>query len=64
MVRGLPKIDVHGEVDDLSEVDSSVFRPASEALPATLIKKLGIRDLRKAPPKKGTTNRSTKNNPA
>jgi uncharacterized protein (DUF4415 family) len=43
MVSRLPVIDKNGEVEDLSEVDPSIFRPAHEVLPAELQKLLGVR---------------------
>jgi uncharacterized protein (DUF4415 family) len=39
MVSRLPKIDIDGEVGDLSAVDAAVFKPVS-ALPASLQTKL------------------------
>ncbi|MEO6319748.1 MAG: BrnA antitoxin family protein [Polaromonas sp.] len=57
MVSRLPVIDEDGEVGDLSEVDTSLFRPAHEVLPPELQKTLGMRmrGPQKAPPKVSTT---------
>lgn len=40
MVSRLPKINHDGEVDDLSNVDQSSFRPAAEVLTPALYDKL------------------------
>jgi uncharacterized protein (DUF4415 family) len=55
MVSRLPVIDNDGEVGDLSEVDPTLFRPANEVLPPSLLKKLGIRGPQKAPTKERIT---------
>lgn len=57
MVSRLPVIDADGEVGDLSDVDPSLFRPASEVLPQSLQKKLGMRPRgpQKSPTKVATT---------
>lgn len=55
MVSRLPVIDDDGEVGDLSEVDPSIFRPAAEVLPPSLLKKLGVRGPQKTPTKKRVT---------
>ena len=39
----LPEIDDDGEVGDLSEVDSSLFKPAADVLPTHLLKLMGIK---------------------
>jgi len=51
MVFRLPVINVDGEVGDLSNVGSSLFKPSGEVLPPSLIKKLGVRGAQKAPTK-------------
>jgi uncharacterized protein (DUF4415 family) len=45
MVNHLPLIDEDGEVNDLSEVDHTLFKPATEVLPSSLQKKLGMGNL-------------------
>lgn len=55
MASRLPAIDVDGEVGDLSHVDSSLFKPAGEVLPPSLMKKLGVRGAQKAPTKERIT---------
>ena len=41
-------IDSNGEVRELSSADLARFKPAAEVLPATLMKKLGVRGRQKA----------------
>lgn len=57
MVSRLPVIDSDGEVGDLSDVDPSLFRPASEVLPQSAQKALGMRPRgpQKSPTKVATT---------
>ena len=57
MVSRLPVIDKDGEVGDLSEVDTSLFKPAHEVLPLALQKTLGMRPRgpQKSPKKVPTT---------
>lgn len=55
MASRLPVIDVDGEVGDLSNVNSSLFKPAGEVLPPSLMKKLGVRGAQKAPTKERIT---------
>lgn len=55
MVFRLPVIHVDGDVDDLSNVDSSQFKPAETVLPIGLMKKLGVRGSQKAPTKERIT---------
>ena len=62
MVSRLPVIDEDGEVGDLSQVDASLFRPASEVLDPALYAQLlemnrraGVRGAQKAPTKVATT---------
>ena len=55
MASRLPVINVDGEVGDLSSVNSSLFKPAGEVLPPSLMKKLGVRGAQKAPTKERIT---------
>jgi uncharacterized protein (DUF4415 family) len=55
MNKKLPLIDQSGEVRELTRKDLSEFKSASEALPSTLIKKLGVRGPQKSPKKVVTT---------
>ncbi len=55
MAYQLPKIDQTGEVSDLSLVDSALFKSAREALPSSLLKKLGVRGSQKMPTKERIT---------
>lgn len=48
MVSHKPLIDADGEVRELTAEDLAKFRPAVEALPPSLIKKLGVRGRPKA----------------
>ena len=48
-------IDDDGEVGDLSTIDPSLFKPAREVLPPSLLKNLGVRGPQKAPAKVPTT---------
>ncbi len=43
------------EVGDLSTIDAALFIPAHEVLPASLLKKLGLRGAQKAPTKERIT---------
>lgn len=52
-----PLVDADGEVQDMTAENLSLFKPASEILPATLQKKLGIR--RRGPQKNPTKERIT-----
>jgi uncharacterized protein (DUF4415 family) len=47
----LPLTDADGEVRELSSEDLARFRPAGEALPASLRTKLGVRGPQKSPTK-------------
>lgn len=51
MASRLPVIKVDGEVGDVSNVNASLFKPAGEVLPPSLMKKLGVRGAQKAPTK-------------
>ena len=55
MKKQLPIINNDGEVRELTAEDFKSFKPASEVLPASLMKKLGVRGLQKAPKKVITT---------
>lgn len=48
MASRKPLIDADGEVRELTTEDLAKFRPAAEALPPSLIKKLGVRGRPKA----------------
>ena len=48
MVSHKPLIDADGEVRELTAEDLAKFRPAVEALPPSLMKKLGVRGRPKA----------------
>ena len=48
MVSHKPLIDADGEVRELTAEDLAKFRPAVEALPPSLVKKLGVRGRPKA----------------
>jgi uncharacterized protein (DUF4415 family) len=43
-----PLLDADGEVREFTAEDLAKFRPAAEALPPSLIKKLGVRERPKA----------------
>jgi uncharacterized protein (DUF4415 family) len=46
-----PLVDEQGEVREITDDDLKHFKPASEALPASLRKKLGVRGPQKVPTK-------------
>jgi uncharacterized protein (DUF4415 family) len=48
-------IDTNGEVRELTAEDMAKFRPAAEALPSSLKKKLGVRGPQKMPTKERIT---------
>ena len=48
-------VDARGEVRELFAADLKKFRPAHEALPTSLRKKLGVRGPQKAPTKERIT---------
>ena len=48
-------IDAEGEVRELTAEDMALFKPASEVLPASLQKKLGVRGPQKSPTKERIT---------
>lgn len=57
MSKRIPLIDDDGEVRELTAADMRLFKPASEVLPLTLQKTLGMRPRgpQKAPTKVSTT---------
>jgi uncharacterized protein (DUF4415 family) len=55
MVNRLPLIDDDGEVRELTAEDFTHFKPAAEVLPASLLKKLGVRGRQKTPTKERIT---------
>lgn len=52
-------VDARGEVREITSADLKGFRPAREALPASLRKKVGVRGPQKAPTKERITIRLT-----
>jgi len=55
MARRRSLIDQNGEVRELTKEEIARFRPASEVLPLSLRKKLGVRGPQKAPTKERIT---------
>ena len=55
MSKPKPMIDSHGEVRELSTEDLKRFRPAEEALPSSLRRKLGVRGAQRNPTKERIT---------
>lgn len=55
MKKQLPITNNDGEVRELTTEDFKSFKPASEVLPASLMKKLGVRGPQKTPKKVITT---------
>lgn len=55
MPRTRPLIDAKGEVRELTKRDLDTFRPATDALPAALQRRLGVRGPQKAPTKERIT---------
>ena len=55
MASRKPLIDSDGEVRELTAEDMAKFRPAAEALPSSLKKKLGVRGPQKMPTKERIT---------
>lgn len=55
MTSRKPLIDSDGEVRELAAEDMAKFRPAAEALPSSLKKKLGVRGPQKMPTKERIT---------
>jgi len=50
-----PLIDAKGEVREITAKDLKQFRPARQALPSTLRRKVGVRGAQKAPTKERIT---------
>jgi uncharacterized protein (DUF4415 family) len=55
MANRKPLIRANGEVRELTAEDMAKFKPAAEVLPASLLKKLGVRGPQKAPTKERIT---------
>lgn len=55
MASRKPLIDTAGEVRELTAEDMAKFKPATEVLPSSLRKKLGVRGLQKTPTKERIT---------
>ena len=55
MPRSKPLVDAGGEVREIQVADLKAFRPAAEALPASLRRKVGARGAQKAPTKERIT---------
>ena len=55
MPKSKPLVDSKGEVREIKADDLKSFSPASEALPASLRRKLGVRGPQKAPTKERIT---------
>ncbi|MCX7200148.1 MAG: BrnA antitoxin family protein [Proteobacteria bacterium] len=55
MPRSKPLVDANGEVREIKAADLQSFRPAGEALPASLRLKVGVRGAQKAPIKERIT---------
>lgn len=51
MANRLPLTDADGEVRELTAEDLNHFKPAAEALPPSLLRKLGVRGVQKTQPK-------------
>ena len=61
MPKQKPLIDAKGEVRELTVHDLTEFRPAREALPASLRRKVGTRGVQKLPTKERITIRLSRN---
>jgi uncharacterized protein (DUF4415 family)/uncharacterized DUF497 family protein len=55
MPRSKPLVDAGGEVREINATDLQSFRPAAEALPASLRLKVGVRGAQKSPVKERIT---------
>jgi uncharacterized protein (DUF4415 family) len=55
MPRSKPLVDARGEVREIQAADLKSFRPAADALPASLRRKLGVRGPQKTPTKERIT---------
>ena len=57
MPKSKPLIDAKGEVRELTAKDLKAFRPARQALPESLKRKVGVRGPQKSPTKERITMR-------
>lgn len=55
MPKSRPLTDAHGEVREILQADLNRFKPATEALPPSLQRTLGVRGPQKAPTKERVT---------
>jgi uncharacterized protein (DUF4415 family) len=55
MPKSKPLTDAQGEVREISAADLAHFQPASQMLPSSLQRKLGVRGPQKAPTKERIT---------
>lgn len=55
MPKSRPLTDAQGEVREIQQADLNAFKPANEALPPSLQRKLGVRGPQKAPTKERVT---------
>ena len=55
MPRSKPLVDARGEVREIQAADLNAFRPATEALPASVRRKVGVRGPQKIPTKERIT---------
>lgn len=55
MPRSKPLTDAQGNVREIQKADLETFKSASQALPASLQRKLGVRGPQKAPTKERVT---------
>ena len=55
MPRSKPLTDTQGKVREIQSADLTNFKPATQALPASLQRKLGVRGPQKAPTKERVT---------
>lgn len=55
MPRSKPLTDTQGNVREIQNADLTNFKPATQALPASLQRKLGVRGPQKAPTKERVT---------
>jgi uncharacterized protein (DUF4415 family) len=55
MPRSKPLVDARGDVREIQVADLKSFRPAAEAMPASLRRKVGVRGPQKTPTKERIT---------
>ena len=55
MPRSKPLVDARGEVREIQLSELKAFRPATEALPASVLRKVGVRGPQKSPTKERIT---------